>query len=98
MTCVGHGAGKLHCTACTPTAFAAGNDDTEIGARLLQCLDIDVGLRGLFFEVTDALWATRERVFEKSLRPLAGFAWRPLSFAPKGQGPDARHPMFLLDG
>jgi hypothetical protein len=25
-------------------------------------------------------------------------AWRPLSFAPKGQRADARHPMFLLDG
>ena len=53
------------------SGIAAGSDDAEGGARLVQRLRIDVGLGGRLLEVAHLLGAMGERVAEKALCALA---------------------------
>jgi hypothetical protein len=74
--------GPLHgeCIAGIGVAAAAG-DDTEIAARLGECLRVDVRLFGRLLDIGHLLGATGERVAEQLLRALAAFGRRaPVDF------------------
>jgi hypothetical protein len=54
-----------------PASVSAVGDDTEVGARLLQRLHVDVRLFSRLLDIAHAPRAMGERVLEESLRALA---------------------------
>ena len=71
---LGRSVGQAPLHGLRSAGIGAAGDNVEIAARLLQRLQIDVGLGGGRLDGGHRLGAARERVPEEPLRALAGLA------------------------